>query len=261
AARAAGPLPPQALSDALTTSLLADGQDDDVALVVARHLPPPLRRTAPARPAELAVMRRHVTAWATTAGLSENLLDDLQLALGEAAANAVDHAYPPDAPGDFTYDIATTAQGLHVVVRDHGRWRPEPADKGHRGRGLQIIRTIGLRATFDHADDGTTVEFDLVDQPDDAPVPRPAGQPREHVVPDAPDPAAVQVLRLTGDVDLTTVDELHEALAVAIGAADPRPVEIDLSHVDYLSSSGIALLLHAAATATLARRTLTVLAV
>ena len=45
-----------------------------------------------------------------------------------------------------------------------------------------------------------------------------------------------------------------------IGASDHRPVELDLSEVRYLSSSGIALLLEAAATATRTGRALTVLA-
>jgi anti-anti-sigma factor len=262
--RNAHDLPPRALSDAITASLLAGGQDDDVALVVARHLPPPLRNTVPARPAELSVMRRNVTAWACTAGLSADLMDDLQLALGEAAANAVDHAYPPDATGDFTYDLAATATGVHVTVRDHGRWRPEPEDKGNRGRGLQIIRTISERAEFRHTEHGTTVEFALTDEPTRAPVPVVVvtEPPHEHArVTDSADDAPVQVLCLTGDMDLTTVGDLRVALTAGIDSTDPRPVEIDLGGVGYLSSSGIALLLEAAAIAHRARRALTVRAV
>ncbi|MFE9751271.1 SpoIIE family protein phosphatase [Saccharothrix saharensis] len=260
--RDAHDLPPQALSDAITSSLLADGQDDDVALVVARHLPPPLRNTVPAQPAELSAMRRTVTAWAATAGLSADLLDDLQLALGEAAANAVDHAYPPDAPGDFTYAVATTATGLRVTVQDRGRWRPEPEDKGYRGRGLQIIRTIGEGAVFHHTEQGTTVEFHLTAEPSRTPVRAVAEPAGGHAdVTDSADDAPVQVLRLTGDVDLRTVDDLRAALTARIDSADRRPVEINLGQVAYLSSSGIALLLEAAATATRARRALTVHAV
>ncbi|MFI9005756.1 SpoIIE family protein phosphatase [Actinosynnema sp. NPDC053489] len=261
--RDAHDLSPRALSDAITSALLADGQEDDVALVVARHLPPPLRDTVPALPAELSVMRRRVAAWATAAGLSADLLDDLQLALGEAAANAVDHAYPPGEPGDFTYDVATTAGGVRVVVRDRGRWRPEPEDKGHRGRGLQIIRTIAERTEFHRTEDGTTVEFDLVDAPSSPPpavaVTDPARDRAE--VAKSADDARVQVLRLTGDVDLGTVEDLRATLTARITAPDPRPVEIDLSQVGYLGSSGIALLLEAAATATRAHRALTVRAV
>ncbi|WP_245950675.1 SpoIIE family protein phosphatase [Saccharothrix carnea] len=262
--RDAHDLPPQALSDAITSSLLADGQDDDVALVVARHLPPPLRDTVPARPAELSVMRRNVTAWAATAGLSADLLDDLQLALGEAAANAVDHAYPHGAPGDFTYNVATTAAGVRVTVRDYGRWRPEPEDKGYRGRGLQIIRAIGDGAVFDHTGDGTTVRFDLTAKPSRArdsavPVAEPS---RGHAgVTESADDTPVQVFRLTGAVDVTTVDYLRTVLTARIDSADRRPIEIDLARVGYLSSSGIALLLEAAAAAARARRTLTVYAV
>ena len=256
--REAHDLSPQALSDAITSALLADGQDDDVALVVARHLPPPLRNTVPAQPPELSAMRRKVTAWAATAGLSADLLDDLQLALGEAAANAVDHAYPPDAPGDFTYDVATTATGLRVTVRDHGRWRPEPEDKGYRGRGLQIIRTIGESAVFHHTEGGTTVEFHLATEPARAPVTVTEPAQGHASVTGSADDAPVQVLYLTGDVDLQTVDDLRAALTARIDSTDRRPVEIDLTRVGYLSSSGIALLLEAADVAAHAGRTLTV---
>ncbi|ROP41744.1 SpoIIE family protein phosphatase [Saccharothrix texasensis] len=260
--RDAHDLPPRALSDAIIGSMLADGQDDDVALVLARHLPPPLRNTVPARPSELAVMRRNVEAWAATAGLSPDQLDDLQLALGEAAANAVDHAYPDDVPGEFTYDLATTATGVRVTVRDHGHWRPEPEDKGYRGRGLQIIRSIAERAVFHRAEDGTTVEFDLAGEPTGAPVAAVREPTSGHTaVTGSADDAPVQVLRLTGDVDLMTVDDLRAALTAGIDSVDPRPVEIDLGQVGYLSSSGIALLLDAAATAHRAHRALTVHAV
>ncbi|MBY8850873.1 SpoIIE family protein phosphatase, partial [Saccharothrix sp. MB29] len=57
---------PDALTDAVV-ALLDDGQDDDVAVVVARHLPRPLRGSLPAEPPSLAIMRRRVDAWATTA--------------------------------------------------------------------------------------------------------------------------------------------------------------------------------------------------
>jgi anti-anti-sigma factor len=262
---------PDQLTAAITDALLADGQHDDVALVVTRVLPDPLSRTVPALPGELAVMRREATTWATAVGLSADLRADLQLALGEAAANTVDHAYP-DGSGDLTYRVATTPGGIHVTVRDHGRWRPEPADKGTRGRGLQIIRALAEQASIDHDDNGTTVEFHLAHTSDAASAPSavPVATPpaTSAVTPSgdtdisesAPD-SPVQLLRLTGDIDTATADTLRHTLASRIGAADHRPVEIDLSQVHYLSSSGIALLLEAAATATRTGRALTVLAI
>ncbi|MFI9005749.1 SpoIIE family protein phosphatase [Actinosynnema sp. NPDC053489] len=256
--RDAGDAPPNALADAVTDALLADGQSDDVALVVARHLPPPLRTTLPARPDSLALMRREVAAWAGAAGLSADLLDDLQLTLGEAAANVVDHAYG-DGTGDLEYALTTTATGVNVVVRDRGRWRPVPADPGHRGRGMQIIRALAERVVLDHRDDGTTVDFHLVPEAATPPRPAPAAPTGAEVAGPPAEPGGGTVrVRLTGELDTAAVERLRASVLSRVGGAGDRPVEVDLTDVRYLSSSGIALLLDAAA-ATRADRALTVL--
>ena len=56
-------------------------------------------------------MRRAVRAWATAAGLAEDAAEDLQLALGEALANAVEHAYRDGASGDWCYRSRAAATG------------------------------------------------------------------------------------------------------------------------------------------------------
>ncbi|GAA1311184.1 SpoIIE family protein phosphatase [Saccharothrix xinjiangensis] len=249
---------PHALADAVTDALLSDGQSDDVALVIARRLPAPLHTTLPAQPSSLAVMRREVTAWSSTAGLPADLLDDLQLALGEAAANVVDHAYGQDS-GDVEYRLATTPTGVHVTVRDHGRWRPVPADPGYRGRGMQIIRTLAEQVSFDHGEDGTAVDFHLAPQAD-APARRVPIAPTGHGAASLlADPGgSTASVRLTGDLDTATVGQLHASVMSRVAGTGDRAVEIDLTDVRYLSSSGIALLLDAAAAATRAGRAVTV---
>ncbi|MEU7527307.1 SpoIIE family protein phosphatase [Saccharothrix sp. NPDC042600] len=239
---------PHALADAVTDALLADGQSDDVALVIARHLPAPLRTTLPAQPASLAVMRREVAAWASAAGLSADLLGDLQLALGEAAANVVDHAYGPGT-GSLEYELAARDAGVHVIVRDHGRWRPVPADPGHRGRGMQIIRALAEEVAFDQREDGTTVDFHLAPETG-APPPPASAAPIEgegaRLPADDQGGSTVRV-RLVGELDTATVERLRASVLHKVGDADDRVVEVDLTEVTYLSSSGIALLLDAAA--------------
>ncbi|QFZ18266.1 SpoIIE family protein phosphatase [Saccharothrix syringae] len=228
---------PDELADEVVGALLAEGQDDDVALVVLRRVPDPLdRREVPAVPDALADMRREVRAWAALAGVSTDHLCDVQLALGEAAANAVDHAYP-DGPGRFDYLLDRTAGGdVRVVVRDRGRWRPEPADKGHRGRGIGIIRELGADVVFDRGPAGTTVDFRVPADPD-----RPAVE-----LPVAPSSGEHRVVRLTGDLDAAGAGAARADLLARVGGG---PVELDLTDLDYLSSSGIALLLEAAGTA------------
>jgi serine phosphatase RsbU (regulator of sigma subunit)/anti-sigma regulatory factor (Ser/Thr protein kinase) len=153
-------LGPEHLASGLLAHCLGGGPADDVALVVIRLLPAPLENTRPAEPGELARVRREIDAWAGAAALPDDQLGDLQLTLGEALANGVEHAYLGRTPGEVGYRVAMTADGaVAVEVRDGGHWRPRPVDPGHRGRGLLIIDRIGVDATVEGSDHGTVVRF------------------------------------------------------------------------------------------------------
>jgi GAF domain-containing protein/anti-sigma regulatory factor (Ser/Thr protein kinase) len=152
-------LDPEPLAAGLLTRCLGGRRVDDVALVVIRLLPAPLENRRPAVPAQLGEMRREVRAWARAAALPADQLGDLQLTLGEAVANAVEHAYPRE-PGGVRYRLALRVDGgVEVEVRDDGRWRPRPADPGFRGRGLLIIDRITHATTVEPTASGTTVRF------------------------------------------------------------------------------------------------------
>ena len=69
-------------------------------------------------------------------GASENDLAEVTIAVSEACANAIEHAYSP-LPGWFEVHGVTEGDELTISVRDGGRWR---APRGtHRGRGLNVI--------------------------------------------------------------------------------------------------------------------------
>jgi len=135
AAERHGGADPEKLADGVVADVLGDASlSDDVALVVVRLVPPPLAITLPAVPASLRPLRRAITAWATAAGLPAAAVDDLQLAAGEAAANAAEHAYP-DTPGTFDTALRRMASSeIAVRVRDRGQWRPAPARSPRRSR-------------------------------------------------------------------------------------------------------------------------------
>ena len=129
--------------------------------MVVRLIPAPLRTRLPAGPRSLRTLRRAVAQWAALAHLPDERTEDLQLALGEAAANAAEHAYRG---GDGTYDCEVTraANGrLEVRVSDHGSWRPVPAENGHRGHGLRLIRELAEELSVERGPDGTDVRFTL----------------------------------------------------------------------------------------------------
>jgi PAS domain S-box-containing protein len=154
-------LGPDALVTALVRRMLdATEPPDDVAVVSVRLIPRPLRERLPTSPSALRAMRRTVDDWSARAGLTRELTQDLQRTLGEAVANASEHAYR-GRPGEFDYEIARTITGcIDVQVRDHGSWRPPPDDMGDRGRGLRVIRAIAEQVHID-TDSGTTVRFRL----------------------------------------------------------------------------------------------------
>lgn len=117
-----------------------------------------------ADPAELAVVRRRVRAWAQVAGLSPARLDRLLLALGEALSNAVEHAYRGRGAGVVDVFVDLDGDGRLVGrVRDYGCWRePDamPPDAVRpRGRGIGLIRGLMDQVELVHGQDGTTVQF------------------------------------------------------------------------------------------------------
>lgn len=120
----------------------------------------------PAEPSQLRGIRRAVDAWADTHRLPDAAVADLQLAVGEAVANGVEHAYREDPPGTVEVEMSVRVAESRVVavvvaVVDHGRWRPAPLDAGHRGRGLAMIGRLAKRLRVVAGRNGTRVGFEI----------------------------------------------------------------------------------------------------
>ncbi|MGY1640237.1 SpoIIE family protein phosphatase [Geodermatophilus sp. SYSU D00703] len=252
-----GAADPARLTARLLAEVLADtDQPDDVAVIAARLLPGPLAETLPADPGRLSAVRRRVTAWTRAAGLPEETAEDLQLALGEALANAVEHAYTGGAEGRCSYRVARDPDGgVQVEVRDTGVWRPPPEDRGYRGRGLELISALAADVEVRHGEGaGTTVRFRV------PPPAATAGAARRsvHVAEDGGVPARLLTsdgaeglrLELVGELDLASTDPLREEL---LGRLAQLPVgaraTLDLRRTTYLASAGVGLLLQALARA------------
>ncbi|MCE0762618.1 SpoIIE family protein phosphatase [Pseudonocardia kujensis] len=251
AARRAGETPDELVDHVLAEVVEQHGHADDIALVAVRLLPAPLQARYPASPEVLSGMRGDVRTWAEEGALPKLQLEDLQLALGEAAANAVDHAYRSSAPAGFDIALDLEADGgVRVAVRDHGHWRPQPADKGFRGRGLDLIRALADEVEIGRAEEGTLVTFRLPPaerNPEAAPVGPPAAAAPVARAPaglTAQQDGAGLVLALHGDLDLHGIDHVREPLGAALARVRPaEPVVLDLTDVGYLPSAGIGMLL------------------
>ena len=128
-----------------------------------------LRLRHRAHPAELRVVRDRVAQWARQNDLPGDVVVDLQLALGEAVANGVEHAYRDGSAGSVEIELRLRRRGrrsaVAVRVVDHGSWRPAPQVNGHRGRGLAMIQRLAEAVDVRPGGTGTTVWFEIPVRP------------------------------------------------------------------------------------------------
>ena len=141
-----------------------------VPFAAARALRPPARRTMSeesdaqsamvelvmdARSEHVAVMRQAAAAAAEASGLAAERVEDVALAVGEASANVVVHAYD-GAAGSFALFVFVTPKDLKFVVRDWGAgMRPRPDSPG-LGLGLPLIAALADTVEFADGEDGAT---------------------------------------------------------------------------------------------------------
>jgi serine phosphatase RsbU (regulator of sigma subunit)/anti-sigma regulatory factor (Ser/Thr protein kinase) len=105
---------------------------------------------------QLATVRHLVRRWVTSNGGTDDDCAAFAIAVSEACANAIEHAY---GPGEATISLqaALTGDLATVAVRDQGRWR-EPRGR-HRGRGIPVMREFMDDVSIETGDAGTTVEL------------------------------------------------------------------------------------------------------
>ena len=157
AAGAAGLSDPGELCRALPGRILEGRSGDDIALLAIRLEPMPADRISLSLAAEsrsLATLRRVLGRWLKAAGAGETEIYETLVAVGEACANAIAHAYPA---GDASFEVEASRLGpaLEVTVRDFGRWRAARGEE--RRRGLTLMEQLMEHVTIDKGDTGTTV--------------------------------------------------------------------------------------------------------
>lgn len=122
---------------------------------------PALWLNVPARPGQLAGLRRALREWMAQAGLGEDDAATVQQAVDEATTNAVEHAYHGREPG-LVRVMAWLGGGpsgrrqLIVQVSDTGHWRA-PEKARDRGRGLPLMHASMDDVEVASGDGGTTV--------------------------------------------------------------------------------------------------------
>ena len=159
---------PDGVADHVMSVMMpAVGYDDDVAVLIYRHPPAPLTVQVSTDDSScLAVIRASLRQWLPAASVNPREADDIMIAVGEAAANAFEHATvgrPADAaPVQITLAARATHTVIHLTVTDTGNWQPSPADReqpapGTRGHGIIFMHALMDSVVIDPSAHGTTV--------------------------------------------------------------------------------------------------------
>jgi serine/threonine-protein kinase RsbW/stage II sporulation protein AB (anti-sigma F factor) len=103
-------------------------------------------------------MRREVAAFAGRVGMSDDGVGDIQLAVSEAATNAVVHAYR-ETEGQLHVRAHVDGTELIVVVSDTGPGLEPRADSPGLGLGMPLMATVTTRFQVVSKGRGTEVHM------------------------------------------------------------------------------------------------------
>jgi len=109
-----------------------------------------------ALPESMAVLRQQLRGWLQDAGAAPHELFEIQLAVTEAFANAVEH---PEEPTSHLVEIKgkVTNRRVALSIRDYGRWQDESSAKENGGLGLAIMDTLMDSIVVEPFEEGTIV--------------------------------------------------------------------------------------------------------
>ena len=104
-------------------------------------------------------MRRDVAAFAHRAGLDEDGLADVRLAVSEAATNAVVHGYRDSRDGELKVAAYVAGRELVVIVSDAGVGLAPRADSPGLGLGMPLMASVTSRFSVVSRGAGTEIHM------------------------------------------------------------------------------------------------------
>jgi serine phosphatase RsbU (regulator of sigma subunit)/FixJ family two-component response regulator/anti-sigma regulatory factor (Ser/Thr protein kinase) len=150
----------QLCSHILTHAPSGASTRDDVALLAARRTEADHERllvALPAEPESVPRARHGLERWLAGIGHPREDISALKLAVTEACANAVRHAYGPHEAGSFRVTAERQGEALVIEVADSGRWRRRRASGG--GLGISLMESLVDRLDIERTAAGTTVRM------------------------------------------------------------------------------------------------------
>jgi serine/threonine-protein kinase RsbW len=122
----------------------------------------------PGRFESLPEIGKYVEDAAKSAGLSDKAVYQVQLAVDEACANIIDHAYGGENKGDIDCTLIPKKEGLTIILRDRGRpYNPQnipdpqlnvPIEKlKPRGVGVYLMRKVMDEVYYEYSPEAGNV--------------------------------------------------------------------------------------------------------
>ena len=116
--------------------------------------------TFPSSPPGVGAMRREVAAFAQRAGMDDDGVGSVKLAVSEAATNAVVHAYRENEDeGELKVRAFIDASELVVIVCDTGIGLAPRPDSPGLGLGMPLMASVTTRFQVVSAGDGTEIHM------------------------------------------------------------------------------------------------------
>jgi anti-sigma regulatory factor (Ser/Thr protein kinase) len=147
----------EAIAELLEGMIAGPRPMDDVALMVLHREATPateLEFAVEARARSLLTIRRAFSRWLEDLGVQDGLAREIVMAVHEACANVVEHAYGPIG-GTITITATYGGDQVEVLIRDSGTWRG--SSRGDRGNGLRLMRGLMDTVLVDTSEGGTSV--------------------------------------------------------------------------------------------------------
>lgn len=224
------------------------GFDDDVTVLATAVQAPtePLDVRVHTTTEDLDGLRRRVRAWLAALRVEPAEQLSLEIAVGEAVDNAVEHGLA----GTVAVYLELTGDGrVHARIDDDGTWRdPGSSPTGGRGQGLAVLGSVADGLDINRRADGTTVAFHrgLHRTVATAAAQDSAGAPSRPPHEAAPSFAVwtvgePAVLHVRGPVDALSAGELRRELA-RLSRGGTAALTVDLTEVTHLTSVGVAAL-------------------
>ena len=120
-------------------------------------------RTVPAVAENVAALRHAVVDLAAEAGADDGVRTDVALAVGEACANVVVHAYPPGDVGPLIVQATVVpSREIVITVVDQGQGMTPRPDSPGLGLGLPLIANLSDRLEIQEGPDGVGTQLEMV---------------------------------------------------------------------------------------------------